>query len=81
VGVKSFFEHQKTRNTFDLGESGTGHLLVQPDHVLLGHFDVQYSRIRERHELHGPYDVGCAPELLASTPELSNIRHSSDIAF
>ena len=69
--VKSFFEHRKTQNIFDLGEIGTGHLLMQTDLVLLGHFDVQCSRIREMHGLHGPYDVGRALVLLASTPEIS----------
>jgi hypothetical protein len=73
VVVKSFFVHLKTQNMFDFGESGAGHLLMQPDHTPLGHFDVQYSRIRERNGLHGPYEVGHTPVLLASTPEFSHI--------
>ena len=71
--VKSFSIHLKTQNMFNLSESGAGHLLMPPDDALLGHFDVQYSRIQERHELHGPYDMGCAPVLLTSTPEFSHI--------
>ena len=71
--VKSFFEHRKTQNMFDLGESDTGNLLMQPGHALLGHFDVQYNRIQGSHESHGPYDMGHAPVLLTSTPEFSYI--------
>jgi len=73
VVVKSFFERRKTQNMFDLGENGPGHLLMQTGRVPLGHFDVQCNRIREMHGLHGPYDVGRALVLLASTPEFSNI--------
>ena len=80
--VKSFFIHWKSQNMFDLGESGTGHLLTQPDHVLLGHFNVQCSRIQENPELHGPYNMECAPVLLASTPEFSHVFRplTTDIA-
>ena len=80
--VKSFFVHRKSQNMFDLDESGTGHLLTQPDHILLGHFDVQCSRIQEKPKLHGPYDMERAPVLLASTPEFSHIFRplTTDIA-
>ena len=80
--VKFFFVHRKSQNMFDLGESSTGHLLTQPDHVLLGHFDVQCSRIQEKPELHRPYDMEHAPVLLASTPEFSHVFRplTTDIA-
>ena len=80
--VKSFFIHWKSQNMFNLGESGTGHLLTQPYHVLLGHFDVQCSRIQEKPELHGAYNMVCAPVLLASTPVFSHIFRllTTDIA-
>ena len=71
--VKSFSIHLKTQNMFDLSESGAGHLLMLPDDALLGCFNMQYSRIQERHKLHGPYNMGHAPVLLASTAEFSHI--------
>jgi hypothetical protein len=62
----------------DLGESGAGHLLMQPDRAPLRRFVAQYSKIRERRELHGPYEVGHALVLLASTPEF---RTYSDCVY
>ena len=64
---------------FDLGENSTGHLLTQPDHILLGHFDMQYSKVLERHELHGPYHMRFAPVFLAVTPEVSALIRLSTI--
>ena len=80
--VKSFFIHWKSQNMFDLGESSTGHLIMQPDHVLLGHFNMQCSSIQELLELHGRYDMERAPVLLASTPEFSHVFRplTTDIA-
>ena len=80
--VKSFYVHQKSQNMFNLGESGTWQLLMQPDHILLGHFDMQCSRIQEKPELHRPYDMERAPVLLASTPEFLHIFRplTTDIA-
>ena len=66
---------------FDLGESGTGHLLMQPDHVLL---DISTCNVAEFKKSPNCMDhmTWNMPILLASTPEFSHVFRplTTDIA-